>query len=100
MKPIAQTASLVVVLAALGMAGAYTWKTQFSHEAKIAKLVKAVLTDPESAQFKNISLNKESGVTCGEVNAKNKMGGYIGFTKFLSLPSGQVQLDPPNPSAN
>ena len=35
------------------------------------------LFDPEAAKFRNIKGN------CGEINAKNKMGGYTGFRRFI-----------------
>lgn len=42
------------------------------------------LKDPESARFRNL---KSSGglFLCGEVNAKNSMGGYTGFKKFYAI---------------
>lgn len=45
------------------------------------------LKDAESARFKSI-VYKPSGPEgmwemCGEVNAKNAFGGYVGFTKFI-----------------
>ena len=49
------------------------------------------LVDPNSAQFRNVraqditvSLRK----VCGEVNGKNRMGGYIGFSGFLTYKIG------------
>ena len=43
-----------------------------------------VLKDPESAQFRNLRLSSGEGgeALCGEVNAKNAFGGYVGFTPF------------------
>ena len=35
------------------------------------------LFDPEAARFRNIKGN------CGEINAKNKMGGYTGYRRFI-----------------
>ncbi len=35
------------------------------------------LFDPDAAKFRNIKGN------CGEINAKNKMGGYIGYKRFI-----------------
>src|SRR5665647_83863 len=48
--------------------------------------VKQKLSDPYSAQFENIRLANFEGLTvvCGQVNAKNKLGGYTGFTDFVS----------------
>lgn len=48
--------------------------------AMIAKKVTDSLIDPSSAQFRNQNGN------CGEVNAKNRMGGYIGFEKYIYDP--------------
>lgn len=42
------------------------------------------LRDPSSAQFKNVFTHNDFFV-CGEVNAKNGMGGYVGFKRFVSM---------------
>lgn len=48
--------------------------------------VKNTLSDPGSAQFRNehIVKNGDALVLCGEVNAKNQMGGYTGFVRFVA----------------
>jgi peptidoglycan hydrolase-like protein with peptidoglycan-binding domain len=49
------------------------------------------LNDPFSAQFKNIyKIGAANGSTliCGEVNAKNLYGAYVGFRFFYGLSSG------------
>ena len=46
-------------------------------DLEVQMILKSTLNDPDSAQFRN--QNK----LCGEVNAKNSFGGYIGFTKFI-----------------
>lgn len=52
-------------------------------EIQIAKdTLAAQLTDPESARFRSIVLDK-SGAVCGEFNSKNRAGGYTGFRRFL-----------------
>ena len=43
------------------------------------------LNDPESAQFRNLELAGDA--VCGEVNAKNGFGGYVGFQPFYALGS-------------
>jgi hypothetical protein len=59
------------------------------HEAVI-NLVKdsatRKLTDPFSAQFRNVRVvaNEQYEVVCGEMNAKNLYGGYVGFVDFVS----------------
>jgi len=45
------------------------------------------LVDPESATFKDVTVNDLDGRICGKVNSKNSFGGYSGFRKFLILPS-------------
>ena len=53
-------------------------------EGRVKKEVKAMLNDPNSAEFRNIKIF-ENGNYCGEVNAKNKMGGYVGFQSFFMV---------------
>jgi hypothetical protein len=59
--------------------------------------VKRLLIDPGSAQFRDV-VSYPNGAAeryCGEVNAKNRMGGYVGFTKFYVDMNGPVVvLDP------
>jgi len=45
--------------------------------------VKRDLRDPWSAQFRNLRV-LESGLICGEVNAKNAYGAYTGFEGFTA----------------
>lgn len=44
------------------------------------------LKDPESARFRNLRIVDYKGgkLICGEVNAKNSYGGYVGFAPFLA----------------
>lgn len=46
------------------------------------------LKDPESAQFRSVRVSNFRGdkVICGEVNAKNSYGGYVGFKRFVASP--------------
>lgn len=57
------------------------------------------LKDPMSAQFKNVRLvdYNNGKVICGEVNAKNSYGGYIGFQRFIASPSEAV-IEKPSPN--
>jgi hypothetical protein len=43
----------------------------------------ALLRDPMSAQFRNLSVDVEHNVVCGEVNGKNAFAAYIGFELFV-----------------
>ncbi len=41
--------------------------------------------DPRSAMFRNITYGDQLGISeiyCGEINAKNRMGGYVGWKPF------------------
>ena len=53
--------------------------------------VLAALKDPESAQFRG--LRKPHGALCGEVNSRNSMGGFVGFTRFFSSSSGRYAME-------
>lgn len=55
--------------------------------------VKALLPDPESAQFSDVTTNPRNGVTCGLVNAKNRAGGFS-KTIFVLFPNGDVRMQP------
>lgn len=44
---------------------------------EVQSLVKNSLKDGKSAEFRNQTK------MCGEVNAKNSFGGYVGFTRFI-----------------
>lgn len=55
--------------------------------------VRASLKDPDSAKFRGV-VKFSTGAVCGEVNAKNAMGGYVGFTPFVVSRHGQVEFDP------
>ncbi|CAN7649888.1 hypothetical protein LJR039_005017 [Pseudorhodoferax sp. LjRoot39] len=51
------------------------------------RAVRATLKDPDSAQFKEVYANYTEAfdlVACGSVNAKNSVGGYTGFKRFVS----------------
>lgn len=50
-------------------------------EAKTA--IKKQLNDPDSAKFSDIVDGATKGDVCGMVNAKNRMGGYVGATPFF-----------------
>lgn len=52
-------------------------------EGDAKKGVKALLNDPESAQFYDLKRNSTGKNVCGFFNAKNRMGGYVGRTPFM-----------------
>lgn len=46
------------------------------------------LKDPASAQFQNVHLNTARTALCGQINAKNSYGGYVGFRNFITTDKG------------
>ena len=55
--------------------------------ATAKRQVQRQLKDPGSAQFQDLVEYKD-GTVCGQVNAKNAMGGYVGFEQFV-VPKGR-----------
>lgn len=87
------------VLSGCGVAG-----TQVAAEETAAKnAIQALLIDPASAQFRGVNIHSSKAgpvSVCGEVNAKNRMGGYNGFQKFYYVIATQeAAIDPPSPGA-
>ncbi len=62
--------------------------------AEAKKAVERLLTDPSSVQYRDLKIHSED-VVCGEVNAKNRLGGYVGFRSFIYNGDdfGQAQLN-------
>lgn len=52
-------------------------------EERAKDLLRERLVDPESARFRNVTVDLRTGKVVGEVNSKNKLGGYVGFQCFL-----------------
>ncbi|CAI07131.1 hypothetical protein [Aromatoleum aromaticum] len=67
--------TVLVVLA--GIVGARQYTIHSAQEA-----VEARLFDPDSVKFRNVTLSGDR--VCGEVNARNRMGGYVGFSTFAA----------------
>jgi hypothetical protein len=57
--------------------------------------VRKKLKDPDSAKFQNTRITDYNGgrVVCGEVNAKNIYGGYVGYNVFVAGISGAYLLE-------
>jgi hypothetical protein len=67
--------------------------TEAFTEEKAKRAVREQLLDPTTAQFRNVE--ERDGSICGEVNAKNKLGAYTGFTRFVvDTASYRPLLDP------
>lgn len=51
---------------------------------EVKAAVAAKMFDPGSATFQALSVKVTDFAYCGEVNAKNRMGGYVGYKKFYA----------------
>ncbi|WP_053580008.1 hypothetical protein [Acinetobacter sp. TTH0-4] len=51
-----------------------------------AQKVRENLLDSDSAKFRNQKGN------CGEVNSKNRMGGYVGFSRYIYFPEDKTAI--------
>lgn len=93
---------VVVVAAAVLAAGACSaapvdaTKEKRQQEQRDAQLIEAAkkaiaysLIDPDSAKFREIFVAPNRAAVCGQVNAKNRMGGYTGFQRFMYSPTKQ-----------
>lgn len=62
--------------------------------------VRSNLNDPDSAVFKDLRLTTYHGdrYVCGEVNARNRMGGLVGFTRFFVRADDVMPFPTFNPS--
>lgn len=66
---------------------------------KAQRLAAAQLIDPGSAQFRNVqTISGPAGErVCGEINGKNRMGAYAGFTRFIVNPAIEyTEMEPQN----
>lgn len=57
------------------------------------KVMLANLKDADSAKFRNLTVSPDATILCGEVNAKNSMGGYTGFKRFVVTGSSIVEIE-------
>ena len=48
------------------------------------------LKDPDSVQWRNEKVASDNVTMCGEINAKNSLGGYVGFRQFISNHKGYI----------
>jgi hypothetical protein len=88
MKRMVQVAGAVLVV--LGAVVAY----RYYMVSSLRGPVMAEMVDPESAQFRGERYfgpwTVSGGILCGQVNAKNRMGGYVGFKYFSGNANGAL----------
>ena len=65
---------------------------------RIKENVRGKLRDPDSAEFRRVTLKREEEAiyACGQVNAKNAFGGYTGFKWFFATPISMFHSEQDN----
>ena len=96
-----QRVGLWVIGACLAVGFGFWWWLVWMPKAEAAervvevqKRVLARLNDPDSAKFRGVKYFPQTGAGCGDLNARNRMGGYVGFTSFVALKNGEVTFHP------
>jgi hypothetical protein len=56
---------------------------------RVKRALEPVLYDPFSLRLRNVRSGR-NGATCGQVNAKNRLGAYVGFRDFVVGRDGQA----------
>jgi hypothetical protein len=84
----------LAVAAALLTSGCDLVPGTAAYEEKRARGAAAqLLIDPGSAQFRNVA-SRDTAI-CGEINGRNRMGAYVGFTRFwVDTSNWRAALDP------
>lgn len=87
--------TVAAILAALATTGCQWVPGTDAQKARAAKLIVAEeLLDGSSARFEDLVVSKSvthPGMVCGWVNAKNRMGAYVGAEKFL-VADGRLRM--------
>lgn len=101
MNKITMTVCALIIALTHTMAMAATKKKASPDAALIVRgqaEAKALLKDPDSAQFRNVHIGIDilgNKKVCGEINAKNAFGGYTGFTPFVFHGRAAILSGPP-----
>jgi len=82
---------IISIFISIGGILAYSEFLKWKAEQEKQKIIEAArkpiissLKDPLSAQFKDEWITSDKITVCGEVNAKNSLGGYVGFKYYIS----------------
>jgi len=86
-----------VVWFALGLSvlagGAFaTWWYGYGDVYLAQNRVREALIDPDSGRFSGVYYNENTKNACGYVNAKNRLGGYVGMRPFILTKDGAVEF--------
>lgn len=97
----------IALMGVFSIHAAFAGATQAQDYSTFAAKAKQALTkdlkDPDSAKFRNTYVYRDGDgkklALCGEINAKNSYGAYVGFRKFHVTHSGNptIQEDGDSP---
>lgn len=88
-KTIKYAASALLLAAAYAAA----WWFVLRPEQRITVIIKRWANDPASVQLQDMQQSKrDPEVWCGRLNARNRMGGMVGFRGFVISAPGVYQL--------
>ena len=77
--------ALMLALAACGKTAAQKQQEEAATLTQLGeKYVKEKILEPNKAQFRNQFVGK-GGAPCGEVNAKDAFGAYLGYQRYISV---------------
>lgn len=82
-------AKTVFCLSLVWLSGCQGWQAERDAQETVGRLLK----DPSSAQYQNVTYVSSKEAVCGEVNAKNSYGAYVGFRRF-HVRAGKAMLEP------
>ena len=87
MKTLSKAFLIVLCIISLMLVAATAYRN-FYLVPRLKEPVLAMLKDPDSAEFRHVRYYGDwtisGGNLCGEVNARNAMGGYAGYAKFYA----------------
>ena len=76
-----------MALSSAAIAAAPSRPLTASEKAVVEHAIRAQLSDPDSAKFRHNPYQTGSTWYCGLVNAKNRVGGYVGYRLFYVIVS-------------
>lgn len=82
----------ILLVSALALAPVIAPAVTISAQAVAAakSAVADSLKDPSSVQFRDVHYYPTTGAVCGQFNARNSFGGYVGFSLFKVDGSGAL----------
>lgn len=93
----------LTLLLTLLLSGSVTAASPSSNQTKDLDAAKVIfvkmviangLKDPDSAKFRRVKVKWDT--VCGEVNAKNSFGGYVGYRRFYSIDGKDLHMEESN----